>query len=185
MAAEGPGALAELVVEVEPRTEGDTLTAQRAIFFSDRAGAFFYDAAVAAPDDPAMGFTVSGDRILDGWEWWVSEDSARLGTSERALAEVRPDFAVRSYVERDSLVFFARPLNRIQVGGQAEISERMPALDERRALPVEGPASMGRAALRPVFGEGRAVVAGRRGVGAGLGSERRFPRSPRESHPTR
>ena len=175
MAAEGPAALADLAVEVETPAEDDTLTTQRAIFFSDRAGAFFYDAAVAAPDDPAMGFTVSGDRILDGWEWWVSEDSARLGASERALAEVRPDFAVRSYVERDSLGFFARLLNRIQGGGKAEIRERITLLDEHGALLVEVPDSMGIVAFRPIFGEGRGDVIDNRGasllVGRPTGSD--------------
>ena len=175
MAAEGPGALAELVVEVEPRTEGDTLTAQRAIFFSDRAGAFFYDAAVAAPDDPAMGFTVNGGRILDGWAWWVSDDSTLLGAEERAHADIRPDFAIRSYVERDTSGFFRRLLNRITGDKRAEITEQITLLEEHGALLVEVPDSIGTVAFRPVFGEGQGEVIDPRGasllVGRPAGSD--------------
>ncbi len=163
MVAEGPEALAELAVEVEAPVEDDTLNAHRAIIFSDRAGAFFYDAAAAEQDDPAMGFTVNGDRILDGWDWWVSDDSTLLGEGERTHAVVRPDFAIRSYVERDTSGFFNRLLNRITGDKRAEITERITLLDEHHALLVEVPDSIGTVAFRPVLEGSQGAVLEERG----------------------
>ncbi len=162
--AEGPQSLAALAVLVESPAEDDTLNAHRAFVLSDRAGAFFYDAAAARPDDPAMGYSVRGERILNGWDWWLTEDSTLLGGAERVSAVVRPDFAVRSYVERDTSGFFERFLNRIQGGGKAKISERITLLDERRGLLIEVPDSTGTVAFRPQLSDGQGGAVEERGA---------------------
>ncbi len=158
--ADGPEALADLAVSVDTPAEDDTLNARRAFFFSDRAGAYFYAAAAAPPDDPAMGLTVDGTRMLDGWDWWIADDSTLLTANERTNAVIRPDFAVRSYAERDESGFVGRLLDRIRGDRKAEIAERVTMLDEHGALLVEVADSIGTVAFRPALGtmQGAVVV---------------------------
>ncbi len=157
--AEGPEALADLAVEVDAPAEDDTLNARRSMFFADGSGAFFFDAAAASPDNPAMGFSVDGTHVLESWDWWIDEDSTLLGRMDRSSARVRPDFAVRSYVERDTSGFFENLLNRFRGGGKAEITERITLLDHVGALLIEVPDSIGIVAFRPSLSDGHGATA--------------------------
>ncbi|NNF59066.1 MAG: hypothetical protein HKN04_12600 [Rhodothermaceae bacterium] len=153
LAAEGPEGLAALAVTVEAPAEDDTLNVARSVFYSDKAGAFFYDALAAPQDDLAMGFIAGNFRMLDGWRWWMDQDSVALGPVDRARGVARPDFAVRTYVQRDTSGFLGRLVNSIRGANRTRITERITMLDERGALLVEVPDSIGTVAFRPVFGD--------------------------------
>ena len=157
LARGGPPALAALAVEVGAPAEGDTLEAARATVQTDRAGAVWYDALAAPADDPAMGLTADGQRVLDGWTWWTERDSAALGPADRARGVARPDFAVRHYLQADTSGFFSRALAFVK-------GERRPALAERvtllggaspgqTALLIEVPEALGVVGFRPVRGD--------------------------------
>jgi glycogen debranching enzyme len=153
MAAEGPEALAALAVAVEAPAEGDTLDAARASFFSDKAGAFLYDALAAPQDDEAMGLIVGRYRVLDGWRWWSERDSTALDPTDRTRGLARPDFAVRTYVREDTTGFVGRLFNRIRGIPPTTLTERVSLLDGRNALLVEVPDSVGMMAFRPVVSD--------------------------------
>ena len=149
LAGGGPERLAALAVEVERPEEGDTLDVAKATFQTDKAGAVWYDALAARADDPAMGFTVDGLPALDGWRWWLDADSVALGADDRLRGVARPDFAVRSYLERDTTGLMGRILKQVQRERPARISERVTLLD-RGALLVEVADSVGVVGFQPI-----------------------------------
>jgi glycogen debranching enzyme len=155
----GPQALADLAVEVGQEAEADSLEPARATFQTDKAGAVWYDALAAPQDDPAMGFTVSGARVLDGWRWWSDADSLQLGPADRQRGVARPDFAVRAYVRQDSSGFLAKLLALIRPSSQARLTERVTVLDGRGALLVEVADSIGTVGFRPIRSDAEAPAA--------------------------
>lgn len=150
LANEGPEALVALAVEVEAPGEGDTTDVARAAFQTDKAGAAWYDALAAPGTDPAMGLTVGGEQALAGWRWWVDADSVGLGPLDRVRGVARPDLAVRSYMERDTLGFFSRLVGQVRGDRPARLSERITLLDGRGALLVEVADAVGVVGFRPV-----------------------------------
>ena len=154
LAAGGPPALAALAVEVNAPAEDDTLDAARATFQTDQAGAAWYDALAAPGDDPAMGLTADGERVLDGWTWWSERDSVTLGPADRLRGVARPDFAVRHYLETDTSGVLTRILARVQGATRARLAERVTLLggsaDGQATLLVEVPDSVGTVGFRPV-----------------------------------
>ncbi|MEM6785846.1 MAG: hypothetical protein AAF624_19160, partial [Bacteroidota bacterium] len=78
----GPALLADLTVPVPAldNASADTL-AVRSTVQSDTRGGFFYDALNGPPTDAAMGWTVGGFRVLDGWRW--EADTIALGPDRR------------------------------------------------------------------------------------------------------
>lgn len=153
LAEAGPEALAALAVAVEAPAADDTLDARRAFFFSDKAGAYLYDALAAPQDDEAMGFVVGGYRMLDGWRWWSEDDSTALGPDDRTRGVVRPDFAVRTYVQEDTTGFVSRLFNRVRGAEPPGLTEKVSLLEGRGALLVEVPDSVGTVAFRPVVSD--------------------------------
>ena len=153
LATGGPEALAALAVEVERPEEGDTLDVARATFQTDKDGTVWYDAIASAPDDAAMGLSVDGVRVLDGWRWWLDRDSVGLGPDDRLRGVARPDFAVRSYMERDTTGLFGRLLKQVQGERPARISERVTLLDGGGALLVEVADSVGIVGFQPIRGD--------------------------------
>ena len=150
LAEEGPETLIGLAVEVKRPSESDTLDVAKATFQTDQAGAVWYDALASPPDDPAMGLTVGGSRVLDGWRWWIDADSLALGADDFLRGVARPDFAVRSYMERDTTGLFGRVLKQIQGDRPARLSERITLLDQRGALLVEVADSVGIVGFQPI-----------------------------------
>ncbi len=153
LAAEGPEALAELAVSVEAPAEGDTLDVRRAFFFSDKAGSFVYDAVAAPQDDPAMGFVAGGYRMLDGWRWWSLRDSVAFEPEDRVRGVVRPDFAARAYVKKDTSGFMGRLISRLQGVEEPRLVERVTMAEGLGALLIEIPDSIGTVAFRPVVSD--------------------------------
>lgn len=157
LAEGGAPSLAALAVEVSAPAEGDTLEAGRATVQTDRAGAVWYDALAAPADDPAMGLTADGQRVLDGWLWWSERDSTALGPADRVRGVARPDFAVRHYLKADTSGFFSRALGMIQGNRRPKLAERVALLGGaapgQTALLVEVPDSMGVVGFRPVRGD--------------------------------
>ena len=157
LAAGGPEALAALAVEVQAPAEGDTLHAARAAVLTDNAGAVWYDALAAPADDPAMGLTADGERVLDGWRWWSERDSTALGPADRLRGVARPDFAVRHYYQADTSGFFSRVLARVQGERRPKLAERVTVLGGAApgqvAMLVEVPDSVGVVGFRPVRGD--------------------------------
>ncbi|MDT7856294.1 amylo-alpha-1,6-glucosidase [Rubrivirga sp. S365] len=157
LAGEGPAVLAALAVEVEAPAEGDSLAEARATFQADEAGSVWYDALAAPGDDAAMGYTVDGRPVLDGWRWWTDADSTTLGPRERVRGVARPDVALRSYLARDTSGFLVKLFDQIRGRRPARLSERVTLLDggagRPGALLVEVPDEMGVVAFRPVRGD--------------------------------
>ena len=167
--AEGePIALAAMAVEVGPRPSSDTLTEARAFVQADGGGAFLYDALAAPQDDPAMGLTVGGRRVLDGWSWWLDADSVALGGADRHRGVARPDFAVRAYRARDTTDFVGRLLNRVRGGALPSIVERVALLDADGAADTTGAAP---AALSLFVPDSIGTVRWRPAVSASAGAD--------------
>ena len=157
LASEGPEPLAALAVEVGPRPPADTTSEARAFVQASGGGAFYYDALAYVQDDPAMGLSVGGAKVLDGWSWWLDADSLALGGPDRHRGVARPDFAVRAYLQRDSSDFLGSLLDKIKGDDRARFVERITLLDSRdstAALLVEAPDSLGAVAFRPVVASG-------------------------------
>ena len=149
LAEEGPEALIGLAVEVSRPNEDDTLDVAKATFQTDKNGAVWYDALASPQDDPAMGFTIDGERVLDGWRWWIDRDSVVLGADEFLRGVARPDVAVRSYMQRDTTGLVGRILKQIQGDRPSRLSERITLLD-RGALLVEVADSVGIVGFQPI-----------------------------------
>ncbi|GAB5537244.1 MAG: hypothetical protein Rubg2KO_34930 [Rubricoccaceae bacterium] len=150
LAEEGPETLVGLAVEVNRPADDDTLDVVKATFQTDKAGAVWYDALASPQDDPAMGFTVDGERVLDGWRWWMDADSVVLGADDFLRGVARPDVAIRSYMERDTTGLFGRILKQVQGDRPSRLSERITLLDERGALLVEVADSVGIVGFQPI-----------------------------------
>ena len=164
LANEGPESLAALAVETGPRPKSDTLSEARATVQASGGGAYYYDALAYAQDDPAMGLTVGGEKVLDGWSWWLDVDSLVLGAPDRHRGVARPDFAVRAYLERDSSDFIASLLNKVKGDDRARFVERITLLDSRdstAALLVEAVDSLGVVAYRPAIASGASADSAR------------------------
>ena len=161
LANEGPEALVALAVEVAAPEDGDSLGAVRSTFQADAAGAAWYDALAAPGRDPAMGLTVGGRTALHSWRWWSDADSVALGPADRVRGIARPDVAVRSYMERDTLGLVAKLLAQVQGDRPSRLSERVTLLDGtgdgQAALLVEVADSVGVVGFRPVRSELRAA----------------------------
>ena len=153
LAEEGPETLIGLAVEVDRPGEGDTLDVAKATFQTDKAGAVWYDALASPQDDPAMGLTVDGQRVLDGWRWWLDADSTALDSDDLLRGVARPDFAVRSYMQRDTTGLFGRILKQVQGDRPSRLSERITLLDQRGALLVEVADSVGIVGFQPIRGD--------------------------------
>lgn len=163
LAGEGPEALAALAVEVGPRPQADTLSESRA-FVQAGGGGILYDALASAQDDPAMGLTVNGERVMDGWGWWLDADSVALGGTDRHRGVARPDFAVRAYMERDTTDLMGRLMNAVRGTDRARFVERLALLDvadSTAALLVEAPDSLGTVAFRPTVSASAAADSAR------------------------
>ncbi|MEP0546549.1 MAG: amylo-alpha-1,6-glucosidase [Rhodothermales bacterium] len=147
--AEGePAVLARLAVAADS-------SADRSFFFTDKAGAYYYDALSGEQTDPAMGFIAGGFRLVDGWRWWLDADSVGVGPSEITGGVVRPDYAARTYVQADSAGFFETLLRRIQGDDLATLTETITLADG--ALLVEVADSVGTVELTPTFSDRRAA----------------------------
>jgi glycogen debranching enzyme len=141
---DGPDEMARLAVKVDA---GD----ERAAFFADRHGAFYYDALAQPQQEEAMGLRVGGFRVLDGWRWWFPVDSVGLGPAQISRALVRPDYAVRAYTEVDTAGFLPRLIRRYQGPEPKRLRETITLVDS--ALVVSVPDSVGTVELFPVMGD--------------------------------
>jgi glycogen debranching enzyme len=141
-----PTALARLAVAADS-------SAERSIFFSDKAGAYYYDALAGEQTDPAMGFVVGGFRMTDGWRWWLVDDSVGVGPHRITGGVGRPDFAARTYQQADSAGFFEGLINRVRGLDLAELTETITLADG--ALLVEVADSIGTVELIPQFSDRR------------------------------
>ncbi|MEM6327729.1 MAG: amylo-alpha-1,6-glucosidase [Bacteroidota bacterium] len=163
LANEGPAALAALAVEVPPRPSTDSLREARA-FVQTSGATVLYDALAAPQDDPAMGLTLAGQRILDGWSWWLDADSIALDGDDRHRGVARPDFAVRAYLERDTTDIVGALLNWIQGEDRARFVERITLVDpadSTAALLVTAADSIGAVAFRPAVSTAAAADSAR------------------------
>lgn len=163
LAAEGPESLAALAVEVGPRPASDTTSEARA-FVQASGEAFLYDALAHTQDDPAMGLTLAGERLLDGWSWWLDTDSLALDGDDRHRGVARPDFAVRAYLQRDTTDVIGKLLNSIRGDDRARFVERISLVDladSTAALLIAAPDSIGAVAFRPVVSAGAAADSAR------------------------
>lgn len=129
VASEGPEPLASLAFQTET---GDA----RAFLLGDRRGTYFLDRATAPQDQTTMGLLTGGFRMLDGWRWWFPEDSLGLGPEDLREAVVRPDFAVRRYLERDTLGFLPGLVRRAQGYQYKRLTERIAVADGALILSV-------------------------------------------------
>lgn len=139
-----PDALARLAVTAQA---GD----DRAVFFSDFADGYYYDALLGPQDNAAMGYVVGGFRMADGWRWWFPEDSLGLGPAERTAGVVRPDYAVRSYLEPDTTGLLARMIRRFQGPEHRRLTEIVTLANG--ALLVTVPDSVGVVELLPALSD--------------------------------
>ncbi|MEL6705836.1 MAG: amylo-alpha-1,6-glucosidase [Bacteroidota bacterium] len=152
----GPALLADLAVPVPALDDFsvDSL-AIRSTVQSDTRGGFFYDALNGPQTDDAMGWSVGGFRVLDGWRW--EADTIALGPDRRVGSAARPDFAVRTYeaaLPDDVLSRLARVFSRER---PLTLTERLTLLDATAdapgALLVEVADSVGALTLRPVVSD--------------------------------
>ncbi len=146
LAAREPAALARLAVAADS-------SADRSFFFTDTVGTFFYDALAGAPTDPAMGLTVGGFRVVDGWRWHFAEDSVSVGPEHVAGGVVRPDFAARTYRQADSSGVLAGLLRAVRGPELKTLTETI-TLAEGTLL-VEVADSLGTLELRPAVSDRR------------------------------
>ncbi len=143
-----PAVLARLAVAADS-------SADRSFFFTDKAGAYYYDALSGEQTDPAMGFIAGGFRLVDGWRWWLDADSVGVGPSEITGGVARPDYAARTYVQADSAGFLETLFRRIQGDDLAALTETITLADG--ALLVEVADSIGTVELTPTFSDRRAA----------------------------
>ncbi|MEM6785388.1 MAG: amylo-alpha-1,6-glucosidase [Bacteroidota bacterium] len=171
----GPALLADLAVEVPALDDfsADSL-AIRSTVQSDTRGGFLYDALNGPQTDAAMGWTVGGFRVLDGWRW--AADTIALGPDRRQGGAARPDVAVRTYeaaLPDDLLSRAGRVFSRET---PLTLAERITLLDATPDAPgavlIEVADSLGTLTLRPtvsdrgpngynVVEEGRALLVAR------------------------
>jgi glycogen debranching enzyme len=144
IAGSGPEALAQLAVGAVPGEE-------KAMMFADRAGTFYYDALADPQHNDAMGFVAGGFRLFDGWHWFFPEDSVGLGGADMTRGFVRPDFAVRRYVEGDTAGFLPRLIRRFRGPAPKHLTETI-ALGEG-ALLISISDSLGAVELLPAFSD--------------------------------
>ncbi len=149
LAGREPAALARLAVAADS-------SADRSFFFTDKAGAYFFDALAGAPTDPAMGFTVGGFRLASGWRWHFVEDSVGVGPGEITGGIVRPDFAARTYRQADSSGFLAGLLRAVRGPDLKELTETITLAEG--ALLVEVADSVGTVELRPLVTDRRGAA---------------------------
>ncbi len=147
VAGREPAVLARLAVAADS-------SADRSFFFTDKAGSYYYDTVAGEQTDPAMGFIAGGFRMVDGWRWWLVDDSTGVGPGEITGGVVRPDFAARTYVQADSAGFFERMLRKVQGDELAQLTETITLADG--ALIVEVADSVGTVELTPTFSDRRA-----------------------------
>ena len=153
----GPEALADLAVTV---TRPDDLAGvdsafSRAAFLADGRGTVFYDELVRDQTDASMGLIAGGFRVLDGWQWEFPVDTAtvRLTGRDRAAAMARPDFAVRTYAERDTSGFFGQLINRVSGRPLKRLTERITLVDTMGVLLVHVPDSLGVVDFVPIVSD--------------------------------
>lgn len=135
-----PEQLAQLAVSLRP---GD----DRAVLLGNQQGMFFYDALAGPRTDNAMGFIAGGFRLLDEWNWWFPEDSLGLEPASRRYAAVRPDVAVRTYLQADTMGMLPRVISQLQGIRPKRLREMIYLTD--RALVIDIPDSLGIIDLLP------------------------------------
>lgn len=135
-----PEQLAQLMVSLSP---GDA----RSVLLGDQQGTFFYDALAGPRMDNAMGFIAGGFRLLDEWHWWFPEDSLGLEPANRRYAAVRPDMAVRTYLQSDSMGTLPRVISYLQGVRPKRLREVLYLTQD--ALIIDIPDSLGVVDLLP------------------------------------
>ncbi len=146
LAEREPAALARLAVAADS-------SAGRSFFFTDNAGAFFYDALAGPQTDPAMGLNVGGFRVVDGWRWHLVEDSLSLGPEHVAGGVVRPDFAVRTYRQADTSGVLAGLLRAVRGPELRSLTETITIAEGTLLVKVAD--SLGTLELRPTVSDRR------------------------------
>jgi hypothetical protein len=156
----GPEQLADLAVTV---TRPDDLAGvdslfSRAAFLSDGRGTVFYDELVRDQTDAAMGLVSGGYRVLDGWQWEFPLDTlqVRLSGRDRSAGIARPDFAVRTYAERDTSGFFGQLINRVSGRPLKRLTERITLVDTMGVVLVHVPDSIGVVDFLPIVSDAAA-----------------------------
>ena len=154
---EGPDALATLAVGVQRPDDlaGADSMFSRSAFLADGRGTFFYDELVRDQTDAAMGLVAGGYRVLDGWQWDFPLDTltVRLTGRDRTAAVARPDFAARTYAERDTSGFVGKLINRVSGRPLKTLTERITLVDTMGVLLIRVPDSLGVVDFLPVVSD--------------------------------